>query len=357
MSHDRPSDGRQADRVADLLAEALLAVDAAASLGALEALRAEWLGKSGRLQDVLRGIGALPPADRGPVGKAANEAKEALEARLAARTVALAEAGEASLAERERVDATQAACVARARGGSIHPLAAMRRELEDICLGMGFEVLDGPWVEDEFHNFEALNIPRDHPARDNQDTTWLEGGLLLRTHTSPVQIRAMETRPPPIRAVAIGRVFRHEALDASHENTFHQIEGLLIDEEVNVGQLVFTLRTLLSQVFRRDVEVRLRPSYFPFTEPSFELDLRCLVCGGPGCPVCKRTGWVELLGCGLVHRNVLRAGGLDPARWSGFAFGLGVDRLCMMRHRIEDIRHFSGGDLRFLAQFAGELHG
>ena len=206
----------------------------------------------------------------------------------------------------------------RTRGpGTIHPVSQMRRELEDTCLAMGFEVLDGPWVEDEHHNFEALNIPKDHPARDMQDTTWLEDGNLLRTHTSPVQIRAMETRRPPIRAVSIGRVFRHEALDASHENTFHQIEGFLVDREVTVGHLVGTLRTLLSEVFRKDVEVRLRPSFFPFTEPSFEMDLRCLVCGGTGCPVCKRTGWVEILGCGLIHPNVLRGGPHRPVRVVG----------------------------------------
>lgn len=350
---DRPAD----PRTAALRDEAAEAIRAATTLEAVEALRLAWLGKSGRLQDVLRGIGALPPAERGPAGKAANEAKGAIEALLAERLEALRTVREASLADTEWVDATQAAATTRVVRGLVHPLAAMRRELEDLCLAMGFEVLDGPWVEDERHNFEALNIPRDHPARDNQDTTWLEGGLLLRTHTSPVQIRAMETRKPPIRAVAIGRVFRHEALDASHENTFHQIEGILVDEDVHVGHLVFTLRTLLSEVFRKDVEVRLRPSFFPFTEPSFEMDVRCLVCGGAGCPVCKRTGWVELLGCGLIHPNVLKAGGIDPARWSGFAFGLGVDRLCMMRHAIDDIRHFAAGDVRFLAQFAGGLHG
>jgi len=349
---------RTADpRIAALRAEAEQAIRAAASLEALEALRLAWLGKSGRLQDVLRGIGALPPAERGPAGKAANEAKGELEALLAARIDALRAVREASLSDAEWVDATQAAVTTRVARGLVHPLAALRRELEDLCLAMGFEVLDGPWVEDERHNFEALNIPADHPARDNQDTTWLEGGHLLRTHTSPVQIRAMETRKPPIRAVAIGRVFRHEALDASHENTFHQIEGLLVDRDVHVGHLVWTLRTLLSEVFGRTVEVRLRPSFFPFTEPSFEMDVRCLVCGGAGCPVCKRTGWVELLGCGLVHPNVLRAGGIDPSVWSGFAFGLGVDRLCMMRHAIEDIRHFAAGDVRFLGQFAGGLHG
>lgn len=346
------------DRIRTLTTEAVAAIDAAATPEAVEVLRSGWLGRAGRFQEVLRALGTLPGPERGPVGKAANDAKEALAARLDARLASLRGAAEAAIGETEWVDPSMPAPTLEARRtGSIHPVAHLIRELEDTCLSMGFEVLDGPWVEDERHNFEALNIPRDHPARDMQDTTWLEDGNLLRTHTSPVQIRAMETRRPPIRAVAIGRVFRHEALDASHENTFHQIEGLLVDQDVNVGHLVHTLRALLGAVFRREVEVRLRPSFFPFTEPSFELDLRCLVCGGPGCPVCRRTGWVEILGCGLVHPNVLRAGGIDPAEFSGFAFGLGVDRLLMMRHGIEDIRHLMGGDLRFLRQFARGVNG
>jgi phenylalanyl-tRNA synthetase alpha chain len=351
------------DRIDQLRDDAAAAIREAATVEALEALRATWLGRSGRLQEILRGIGSLPAAERGPAGKAANEIKNAIEALFDERSTVLSSQRESSLGDAEWVDSTIAQVrsgrdeSAAPRRGFIHPVSALRRELEDLCLSMGFEALDGPWVEDERHNFEALNIPRDHPARDMQDTTWLEGGVLLRTHTSPVQVRAMETRKPPIRAVAIGRVFRHEALDASHENTFHQIEGILIDRDVNVGHLVWTLRTLLSEVFRRDVEVRLRPSFFPFTEPSFELDLRCLVCRGEGCPVCKRTGWVEILGCGLIHPNVLKAGGIDSSAWSGFAFGLGVDRLAMMRHGVEDIRHFAAGDLRFLGAFAGALHG
>jgi phenylalanyl-tRNA synthetase alpha chain len=354
------------DRIAALQEEGARALAAASSLEALEEARLAWLGRSGRLQDVLRGIGSLPASERGPVGKAANEAKKALETAHAERLAALSSARESSLADAEWVDATMPASLAgpasRPAGGTIHPVAQMRRELEDACLSMGFAPLDGPWVEDELHNFEALNIGRDHPARDSQDTFWLEDGRLLRTHTSPVQIRAMERMreagtSPPIRAVSLGRVFRNEALDASHENTFHQIEGLYVDRDVNVGHLVYVLRTLLSTVFRREAEVRLRPSFFPFTEPSFEMDLSCLVCGGKGCPVCKRTGWVELLGCGLVHRNVLRAGGIDPATWSGFAFGLGIDRLLMMRHGIEDIRHLNGGDVRFLREFARGVEG
>ena len=341
------------ERIQVLTAEATAAIDAASSPEAIEALRAAWLGRSGKFQEVLRALGTLPASDRGPVGKSANEAKERLSALLDSKLAVLRDANEASLGDREWVDASMAvATTTGRRSGTIHPVSQLIRELEDTCLSMGFDVLDGPWVEDEYHNFEALNIPRDHPARDMQDTTWLEDGNLLRTHTSPVQIRAMETKKPPIRAVAIGRVFRHEALDASHENTFHQIEGLLVDHDVNVGHLVHTLRALLGAIFGREVEVRLRPSFFPFTEPSFEMDLRCLVCSGTGCPVCKRTGWVEILGCGLVHPNVLRAGKIDPAVFSGFAFGLGVDRLLMMRYGIEDIRHLMGGDLRFLRQFA-----
>jgi phenylalanyl-tRNA synthetase alpha chain len=343
------------DRIQTLRAEAEAAASAAETVEAVDAAHAAWLGRSGRLQEVLRALGTLPPAERGPVGRAANEAKEAIATLLDARKRDLLSRKEGAIAETEWVDATLPG--ARRGGGTIHPVAQMRRELEDVCLAMGFEILDGPWAEDERHNFEALNIPKDHPARDMQDTFWLDGGALLRTHTSPVQIRAMEAGKPPIRAVALGRVFRHEELDASHENTFHQIEGFLVDRDVHVGHLVHTLRTLLGEVFRKEVEVRLRPSYFPFTEPSFELDLRCLVCGGPGCPVCKRTGWVELLGCGLVHPNVLRAGGIDPEHWSGFAFGLGIDRLAMMRHGIEDIRHLMGGDVRFLRQFARGVEG
>jgi phenylalanyl-tRNA synthetase alpha chain len=350
------------DRIAALKEEGAKALASAGTLEEIEAWRIAWLGKSGRLQDVLRGIGGLPASERGPVGKAANDAKQALEAACADRLASLSSARLSSLGETEWVDATMPGSRQRTDGGSIHPVAQMRRELEDVCLAMGFEVLDGPWVEDDFHNFEALNVGKDHPARDNQDTFWLADGRLLRTHTSPVQIRAMERRKqagkePPIRAVCPGRVFRNEALDASHENTFHQIEALLVDRDVNVGHMVHVLRTLLSEVFRKEVAVRLRPSFFPFTEPSFELDLGCLVCDGKGCPVCKRTGWVELLGCGLVHPNVLRAGGIDPAKWSGFAFGLGIDRLLMMRHGLEDIRHLNGGDLRFLRQFPRGVEG
>jgi phenylalanyl-tRNA synthetase alpha chain len=206
-------------------------------------------------------------------------------------------------------------------------------------------------VEDELHNFDALNIPADHPARDMQDTFWLDGGNLLRTHTSPVQVRGMERLGPPLRMIAPGRVFRNESVDASHEHTFYQLEGMMIDRDVSVAHLLYFMKTLLAAIFHREVTVRLRPGYFPFVEPGFELDIQCLICGGSGCPVCKQSGWVELLPCGLVNPNVLRMSGIDPTEWNGFAFGLGLTRLVMMRYAIDDIRHLQGGDLRFLEQF------
>jgi phenylalanyl-tRNA synthetase alpha chain len=212
-------------------------------------------------------------------------------------------------------------------------------------------VLDGPEVETEEHNFDALNIPPAHPARDMQDTFWLTNGTLLRTHTSPVQVRGMRKFGPPLRMIAPGRVFRNEEVDASHEHTFYQLEGMMVDRDVSVANLIYFMKTLLSGIFHREVTVRLRPGYFPFVEPGFELDIQCLICGGPGCPVCKQSGWVELLPCGLVHPNVLRASGIDPDEWSGFAFGLGLTRLAMMRYGIDDIRQLQGGDLRFLSQF------
>jgi phenylalanyl-tRNA synthetase alpha chain len=237
------------------------------------------------------------------------------------------------------------------RRGHLHPITRIQRELERLFQSLGFAVLDGPEVETEYHNFDALNIPPDHPARDMQDTFWLEGGNLLRTHTSPVQVRGMERLGPPLRMIAPGRVFRNESVDASHEHTFYQLEGMMIDRDVSVANLIYFMKTLLGAIFHREVTVRLRPGYFPFVEPGFELDIQCLICGGPGCAVCKQSGWVELLPCGLVNPNVLRMSGIDPNEWNGFAFGLGLTRLVMMRYGIGDIRQLQGGDLRFLEQF------
>ncbi|HPU06342.1 MAG TPA: phenylalanine--tRNA ligase subunit alpha [Thermogutta sp.] len=237
------------------------------------------------------------------------------------------------------------------RLGSIHPIALVQMELEEIFQGMGFRVLAGYEVELEYYNFDALNIPPDHPARDMQDTFWLDNGMLLRTHTSANQVRALETYGVPLRAIFPGRCFRNEAIDASHENTFYQLEGLLVDRDISVAHLIAVMKTLLSQVFKREVTVRLRPGFFPFVEPGFELDVQCLICGGKGCATCKQTGWIELIPCGLVHPKVLEFGRVDPNIYSGFAFGMGLTRMAMMEFGIPDIRLFNSGDIRFYEQF------
>lgn len=241
------------------------------------------------------------------------------------------------------------------RMGSIHPIALVQMELEEIFQGMGFRVLTGYEVELEYYNFDALNIPPDHPARDMQDTFWLENGMLLRTHTSANQVRALETYGVPLRAIFPGRCFRNEAIDASHENTFYQLEGLLVDRDISVAHLIAVMKTLLSQVFRREVTVRLRPGFFPFVEPGFELDVQCLICSGKGCATCKQTGWIELIPCGLVHPKVLEFGRVDPHVYSGFAFGMGLTRLAMMKFGIPDIRLFNSGDIRFYEQFPAAM--
>ncbi|HOA51522.1 MAG TPA: phenylalanine--tRNA ligase subunit alpha [Thermogutta sp.] len=237
------------------------------------------------------------------------------------------------------------------RLGSIHPIALVQMELEEIFQGMSFRVLTGYEVELEYYNFDALNIPPDHPARDMQDTFWLDNGMLLRTHTSANQVRALETYGVPLRAIFPGRCFRNEAIDASHENTFYQLEGLLVDRDISVAHLIAVMKTLLSQVFKREVTVRLRPGFFPFVEPGFELDVQCLICGGKGCATCKQTGWIELIPCGLVHPKVLEFGRVDPNIYSGFAFGMGLTRMAMMKFGIPDIRLFNSGDIRFYEQF------
>jgi phenylalanyl-tRNA synthetase alpha chain len=234
--------------------------------------------------------------------------------------------------------------------GSMHPITLVQLEIEQIFEGMGFAVLDSPEVETEFNNFEAINIPKDHPARDMQDTFWLKNNLVLRTHTSANQVRTLQRFGVPVRAIFPGRCFRYESIDPSHENTFYQSEGLMVDKNVSVANLIGVMKTLLSEVFRCDVKVRLRPGFFPFVEPGFELDLNCMFCGGKGCPTCG-DGWIELIPCGLVHPRVLEFGGIDPEKYSGFAFGLGLTRLAMMRFGIRDIRHFNSGDIRFYEQF------
>ncbi len=322
---------------------------AAASIEALEEARVQALGRKGTLALISKEFGKLPPEERASLGKLLNSVKQDLETQYEARKRFFEQSALSERLAHEWLDVTLPA--PGIRPGSLHPVTQLQNEIEDLFTSLGFAVLDGPEVETEEHNFDALNIPPTHPARDMQDTFWLSDGHLLRTHTSPVQVRGMRQLGPPLRMIAPGRVFRNEEVDASHEHTFYQLEGMMIDREVSVANLIYFMKTLLGGIFKRDVTVRLRPGYFPFVEPGFELDIHCLICDGQGCAVCKYSGWVELLPCGLVHPNVLRMSGIDPEEWGGFAFGLGLTRLAMMRYGIDDVRLMQSGDLRFLNQF------
>lgn len=315
----------------------------------LEAVRVEVLGRKGSLAEFGKVMGKLPSEEKARIGKLWNATKTELEAAMESRQQSFADAALQARLDAEWLDVTLP--VSGVRPGSLHPLTQIQQELEDLFTSMGVAILDGPEVETEYNNFDALNIPPDHPARDMTDTFWLGEGMCLRTHTSPVQVRGMAKLGPPLRMIAPGRVFRNEELDASHEHTFYQLEGMMVDRNVSIAHMLYSMRTLLKHIFKREVTVRLRPGYFPFVEPGFELDIQCLICCGPGCSVCKHSGWVELMPCGLVHPNVLRQGGIDPEQWGGFAFGLGLTRLVMMRYAIDDIRWLQSGDLRFLQQF------
>jgi phenylalanyl-tRNA synthetase alpha chain len=339
------------DTTADTIqADATARVSAATNVDDLREIEREYLGKGGIVAAMLASIPTLAPEKRKETGQAANRLKQAIEAAIAERKQALEDASLDAERAGETFDPTLPA--ARQERGSLHPITQLTRELEDVFSSMGYRVIDGPEVELDWYNFEALNIPKDHPARDSQDTFYCDRGgkLVMRTHTSPGQIRAMEQNRPPFRAIVPGKVFRQETTDASHEHTFHQMEGICIDKNVSVGHLIGAMKTLLRGVFFRDIEVRLRPGYFPFVEPGFELDAKCPFCTS-GCSVCKQSTWIELLPCGMVHPNVLKAGNIDPEEWSGFAFGLGLSRLVMLRYRIDDVRLLLSGDLRFLEQF------
>jgi len=311
-------------------------------------LQIKYLGRKGELAKALKLLQAAVAEEKPRLGQLANEVKQEVTEAFNKLKRELAES------KQNNFDVTLPGI--KPLRGHMHPLSQVQRELEDLFRAMGFMILDGPELESEYYNFASLNIPAWHPARDTQDTFYVNGGTadnrwLLRTHTSAMQVRALEKFGAPLRAVVPGRVFRYEATDASHEHTFWQMEGLVVDKDISISHLIATMKALLSGIFRREVEVRLRPGYFPFVEPGFELDIKCLVCGGEGCSVCKQKGWVELLPCGLVHPKVLEYGGLDPKLYSGFAFGLGLSRLVMMRYKIDDIRLFMSGDLRFFEQF------
>ena len=317
-------------------------------------LKAKFIGKQGPLAEVMKGLKDASVEEKKLLGAKANEVKTAIEDLVAKRMVELeiAEINEGLTKDKIDFSLTDSVLEQGLMAGGLHPVMTIQEEIEDIFISMGFEVLDGPHIEDEYHNFEALNIPATHPARDMQDTFWFaDKKHLLRTHTSTIQVRGMKERKPPFRFVGPGKVFRCERTDASHEMVFHQLEGMMVGEDVSVGNLIYFMKTLLTEIFKREVEVRLRPGFFPFVEPGFELDIKCLICQGKGCSVCKQVGWVELLPCGMVHPNVLKSGGIDPEKHNGFAFGLGLDRLVMMRYAIDDIRHIHSGDLRFNSQF------
>jgi phenylalanyl-tRNA synthetase alpha chain len=333
-----------------LRADALAAVAAAPDVTTLDALELDVLGKKGRLTSVLRGIGALPAEDRPRVGAIANTVRADVEAALAARGRELRGSELAARLETEAVDVTTPG--RPVRRGTLHPINETIAEIAAIFGQFGFVVYEGPEIEDDVRNFQMLNIPPDHPARDLWDTLYVDvEGHLLRTHTSPGQIRVMHEEPPPIRALLPGRCFRYEAIDASHASEFFQVEGLMVDEGTTMGDLKGLLDQFAKAMYGADKRTRFRPGYYPFTEPSVAFDVECVVCGGSGCPACSRTGWMTILGAGMVHPVVLQYGGLDPERFQGFAFGMGVERIANLRHSVGDLRLYMENDLRFLEQF------
>ena len=326
--------------------EAQKKIEKAQDLKDLDNVFKAFLGKKGKITQVLRSLKELDQRKRKKIGKQANELKKELSSLIEEKGKGL----KGLSPERyEWIDISVPG--EKHEIGNLHPLTLVRRKVEEIFQAMGFSVILGPEMENEWYNFDALNIPKDHPARDMWDTFYLKNGQLLRTHTSPVQIRYMEKHQPPFRIIVPGRIFRHEATDASHEINFYQIEGLMVGKDISAANFKAIVTEFLSSFFNKEVKTRLRPSFFPFTEPSFEVDISCLVCKGKGCSICSKTGWLELMGAGMVHPNVLKAGGINPENWQGFAFGVGMDRLAMMKYKINDVRLFYSGDLRFLRQF------
>jgi phenylalanyl-tRNA synthetase alpha chain len=332
----------------ELVRNAQTIIDQVSDLAGLDQARVQYLGKKGLLTERLKQLGQLPPDQRPQAGQAINTAKQQIQVALEARKAALQAARLDARLAGEAIDVTLPG-----RGhhlGGLHPITRTLQRIEALFIQVGFAVEEGPEIEDDFHNFEALNIPAHHPARAMHDTFYFDAHTLLRTHTSPVQIRAMETQAPPLRIIAPGRVYRCDS-DLTHTPMFHQVEGLMVDEEVSFADLKGILDDFLRNFFEQDLQVRFRPSYFPFTEPSAEVDVQCVMCGGIGCRVCSHTGWLEVLGCGMVHPNVFQQAGIDSERYTGYAFGMGVERLAMLRYGVNDLRLFFENDLRFLQQF------
>ena len=336
------------DSVEALLAQAENDLESAKDLQSLDQVRVRYLGKKGLFTQRMKALGNLPPEQRPQVGKIVNEARQKFQQALETRQLALQQAQLSERLAAESIDVTLPGRGQRAEG--LHPVTLTMRRIEKIFASVGFQVAEGPEIEDDYHNFEALNIPAHHPARAMHDTFYIDEHTLLRTHTSPVQIRVMEAGSPPFKIIAPGRVYRCDS-DLTHTPMFHQVEGFLVDEGVSFAHLRGILDEFLRNFFEQDVEVRFRPSYFPFTEPSAEVDIACVMCQGKGCRVCSQSGWLEVMGCGMIHPRVFEFVKIDPQRYSGFAFGLGVERLAMLRYGINDLRLFFENDLRFLEQF------
>jgi phenylalanyl-tRNA synthetase alpha chain len=356
------------ENIKKLEKDGLAAIHGVTDEVALEALRVEYLGRNGKITQILKGLKDLSEDERRKFGPLANSLRAVIETALTKKGAEIARSAVHGKLKVEKIDITLPG--KKIPVGRLHPLTQLRREVENIFTRMGFDVAEGPEVETEYYNFDALNVPADHPARDMWDTFWIKptthdkqqttsashqssviGRKLMRTHTSPVQIRYMESHQPPFRVIAPGKVFRYEATDASHDIEFFQVEGLAVGKDISVANLKDAMLALFRGLFGREVKIRLRPSFFPFVEPGFEVDMSCIQCKGKGCPVCKHSGFVEVMGAGMVHPNVLRTAGYDPREWRGYAFGVGLDRIAMMKYHIPDIRFFHANDIRFLKQF------
>lgn len=340
------------DRLEALRAEALEQLKGVADAGQLNDLRVHYLGKKGQLTEILRGMGALSAEERPIIGQVANDVRAAIESVIAEKQEAFDRAATANRLAAETIDVTLPGKAPSV--GAVHPLNKVAQEIEDIFIGMGYTIAEGPEVETDYFNFEALNLPKNHPARDMQDSFYITDEILLRTHTSPVQIRTMKAMKgkTPVKVICPGKVYRRDDDDATHSFMFHQIEGLVIGPNIRMSDLKGTLLQFVREMYGPQMEIRLRPSFFPFTEPSAEVDVTCVQCGGSGCRMCKHTGWIEILGCGMVHPKVLEHGGYDPNEVTGFAFGMGVERIALLKYEIDDIRHFYANDTKFLNQFA-----
>ncbi|GGF99476.1 phenylalanine--tRNA ligase subunit alpha [Paenibacillus abyssi] len=340
------------ERLEALRSEALQELQQVADPGQLNELRVKFLGKKGALTEILRGMGSLSAEERPVIGQVGNEVRGAIEVVIEEKQLIFQRQETENRLREETIDVTLPGT--KPAAGAVHPLNKVAQELEDVFIGMGYTIAEGPEVETDFFNFEALNLPKNHPARDMQDSFYVTDDILMRTHTSPVQVRTMKAMngKTPVKVICPGKVYRRDDDDATHSFQFNQIEGLVIDKNIRMSDLKGTLLQFVQQMFGKQAQIRLRPSFFPFTEPSAEVDVTCVQCGGDGCRMCKQTGWLEILGCGMVHPRVLEMGGYDPNEVSGFAFGMGVERIALLKYGIDDIRHFYTNDLRFLSQFA-----